>query len=458
MTVPPNLSDERPSLDVLLDRALATGGETDGFDFKELLAFQNNGEHKIKLLKAIGAFGNTDNGGNIIIGVTNDRRVVGITPELAATYDQTPVQRMVGEYFAPPPTIQVRQHERDGKKLVIIEVLPFRDVPSIVKKHAQQGEERLRDGTFLVRNAAAESALLTTEVEMRKLCDAISTRRARSIVELIQRGSVGLTLSAPQASTAPQAPAPPKFESLAAIHERAETFWSSADGAAPYLETHFAPEHSLSLRGATLPGVFPSSAIPVQNGFPFHTMSGLQVQAPQPWGWLGVIPFREAPNAEHPPSHMWLLELSGAFLYRRHLENDGGKPRVDSVGMLLVLGRVVQTIRFLDRFTRRLGVPDTTLFRVGVVFNHVMGRCLVYDAPGFPDDEYVPTTVPRIETHLDATLASLRASREDVVITLLEDVIWQFRRQDWSRQDLVNMLRSAPAYMGHEYAFPQQET
>jgi hypothetical protein len=88
----------------------------------------------------------------------------------------------------------------------------------------------------------------------------------------------------------------------------------------------------------------------------------------------------------------------------------------------------------------------------------VMGRCLIYDAPGFPDDEYVPTTVPQIETHLDATLASLRASREDVVITLLEDVIWQFRRQDWSRQDLVNMLRSAPAYMGHEYAFPEQET
>lgn len=223
-----SLTPERPSIDLLLDRALQVGGETDGFDFKEQLDFRNNQEHKIKLLKANGAFGNTDNGGHVIIGVSNDRRVVGLTLELAATYDQTPVQRMVGEYFAPPPVIQVRQHEREEKRLVIIEVAPFRDFPSIVKKYEVQGKEKLRDGTFLVRNAAAESALLTTEAEVRKLCDAIATRRARSIVELIQRGTVGLSGAAQRAEAAPQ------FESLAAVRQRAETFWSSAEGALPH--------------------------------------------------------------------------------------------------------------------------------------------------------------------------------------------------------------------------------
>jgi hypothetical protein len=54
---PVTLSIERPNLDVLLDRALQTGGETDGFDFKEQLDFRNNPEHKIKLLKALGALG-----------------------------------------------------------------------------------------------------------------------------------------------------------------------------------------------------------------------------------------------------------------------------------------------------------------------------------------------------------------------------------------------------------------
>jgi|GEM_PF-3183514 len=177
------------NLDTLLDLALQIGGETDGFDFKELLDFRRNGEHKVRLLKAIGAFGNTDKGGHIIIGVTDDRLVVGITPELASTYDQTPIQKLAGEYFAPPPTVQVRHHQRGGKQLVFIEVAPFREIPSIVKKYEVQGKEKLQDGTFLVRTGAAESALLTTEGELRKLCDAIAGRRARAITELVNRGT-----------------------------------------------------------------------------------------------------------------------------------------------------------------------------------------------------------------------------------------------------------------------------
>jgi hypothetical protein len=174
-----------PNLDAVLDLALESGGETDRFDFKELLDFRKNGEHKIKLLKAAGSFHNTDRGGHIIIGVTNDRRVVGIAPELAATYDQSPLQNMVGEYFAPRPPIQVRHHQRHGKKLVLIQVRAFSEFPSIVKKTEVQGKERLQAGTFLVRSGAAESALLTTEVELRKLCAAILARRAAAVTGAI---------------------------------------------------------------------------------------------------------------------------------------------------------------------------------------------------------------------------------------------------------------------------------
>jgi len=184
-------------LDLLLDRALQTGGETRAFDFKETLDYQKNGEHKIKLLKAIGSFYNTEDGGHIIIGVTNARRVVGILPELAATYDQTPVQRTAGEYFAPQPTVQVRHHQRDGMHLVLIEVKPFDDIPCIVKKYEVQGKETLRDGTFLTRNGAAESALLTTESDLRKLCDAVARRRAGSIADILQKLAPNSSSAAP---------------------------------------------------------------------------------------------------------------------------------------------------------------------------------------------------------------------------------------------------------------------
>src|SRR6266481_1994185 len=94
----------RPDLDTLLDAALKVGGEPDAFDFKELLDTRND-EHKIRLLRAIGAFGNTDVGGHLFIGISNDRRVVGLSDEIADLYDQTPIQRTVSQHFSPAPAI-----------------------------------------------------------------------------------------------------------------------------------------------------------------------------------------------------------------------------------------------------------------------------------------------------------------------------------------------------------------
>ena len=445
------MNGDRPNLDTLLDRALQTGGETDGFDFKELLDFQKNGEHKIRLLKAIGAFSNTDNGGHIIIGVSDDRTIKGVTPDLAATYDQTPLQTLVNQYFAPPPVIQVRQHERDGKKLVIIEVSPFRDFPSIVKKYEVQGKEKLQDGTFLVRNAAAESTILTSETEVRKLCDAIVARRARSIVELFQRGVVGLPVAGSPVAR------PADFSALTDLRRRADAYWSSEEGASPYLEVFFSPDEPLGLAGAVLKQVFPAAAVPIEHGFPFHFVNSLQVETPTAWGWLGVIPFHEEPTPKAPAKHLWLLSRSGAFLHRELFWEDERPNRQGSVGIFHVIGEVLPMIRFLDRLARRLEVPETKRFRVGVTLNNVKGRYITNERMGFPD-EYVGTTEARVEAQLDMSLGELRGAREDVLINLLEEVVWQFRRQDWSRQDLVTMVRSTPRYVGPEYAFPVNET
>lgn len=446
-----NLPAPRPNLDNLLDRALQTGGETDGFDFKEQLDFQKNGEHKIRLLKAIGAFGNTDNGGHIIIGVSDDRKIVGLPDDLAASYDQSPVQTMVANYFAPPPVVQVRQHERDGKKLVIIEVSPFRDFPSIVKKYEVQGKEKLQDGTFLVRNAAAESTLLTTEAEVRKLCDAIVARRARSVIELFQRGAVGLQLGATPSERKTA------FDALVDVRNKADSYWSSDDGALPYLEVFFAPEDPLGLAGAVLKQVFPAAAVPIQHGFPFYVVNSIQVETPTAWGWLGIIPFEAEPNANVPPKHLWLLTRSGGFVSRELYWEDERPARKGGVGIFHIIGEALPMLRFLDRLTRRLDLPETKRFRIGVALNNVKGRYITNERMGYPD-EYVGTTEARVEASLDLTLGELRGSREEALVNLLEEVVWQFRRQDWSRQDLVTMVRATPKYVGKEYAFPEKET
>jgi len=57
----PDLLPVKPNLDLLLDTALRTGGETERFDFKELLNLALD-EHKVRLVRAVGAFANTDEG------------------------------------------------------------------------------------------------------------------------------------------------------------------------------------------------------------------------------------------------------------------------------------------------------------------------------------------------------------------------------------------------------------
>ena len=66
--LPPDL----PDIDKLIDTAIETGGETNRFDFKEVLDLGTD-EHKVRLVRAIGAFGNTDEGGFVLIGIAKLR-------------------------------------------------------------------------------------------------------------------------------------------------------------------------------------------------------------------------------------------------------------------------------------------------------------------------------------------------------------------------------------------------
>ena len=177
------LPPELPNLDKLIDIAIETGGETNRFDFKEVIDLKID-EHKIRLVRAIGSFGNTDEGGFVFIGISDDRTITGLTDEVFSSFDQTPVQSIVNQYLSSPPLIQVRKHERDGKQLVIIEVQPFAEYPSIVRQAAKYGSERLVAGSILFRNAAAESAVLTAETDLRSLCDVLVKRRASTFIEL----------------------------------------------------------------------------------------------------------------------------------------------------------------------------------------------------------------------------------------------------------------------------------
>ena len=57
----------------------------------------------------------------------------------------------------------------------------------------------------------------------------------------------------------------------------------------------------------------------------------------------------------------------------------------------------------------------------------------------------------RVEATEDISLRVLRKSRKDIALALLEEMAWQFDRQDYSRQSLDNYLSSAKEFLGREY-------
>lgn len=453
----------RADFQKLLDAALGVGGETNAFDFKEQLDLRKE-DHRIRLVKAIGAFGNTDAGGHIWIGISDSRQVVGLPDDIAALYDQTKIQTIANSCLTPAPEIQVRHGQRDGRRVIAIEVSSFKETPCIVKQSMTGEREKMAAGTILFRNAAAESAALQAEGDMRKLCDAIVARRATAFVELIQRGLIGVGPGRGLA-LAQSEPDRPQAEAAAvrleALRGRAQSYWSATPEERPFIEVSFAPDVDLRLGREDLRSLIPRACVPGRHGFPFFYVSG-DVYQLQPWGLLGVIPFAEQPNRERNPGYLWLLDRSGTFLYREHFWEDYSDSVIPGgVGLFHVVGNIIRLVRFLDRFGRALpdAVTEATRFVLSTVLNNVNGRYLEDErgADSFPLRR-ATISEARAEAELATSLGALRASREEVVVNLLEEIVWQFRRDDLSRHELVEAVPRAAQFLGPEYAIPAVES
>ncbi len=430
-----------PGLDNLIDSAIETGGETDRFDFKEIIDLDKD-EHKVRLIRAIGAFGNTDEGGFVLIGISDDRNIVGLSDEKYDLFDQTRVQSIVNRYLAPPPAIQVRKHLREDKKLVVIEVQPFVEIPSIVRQSAHYGSEKLIAGSILYRNIAAESAVLTSEPDMRKLCDVIVKRRASTFVELVQRGTIGQII--PQKANL--------FEALQAINKLADQEWPSSEGTSPYIEVAFSSAEDLDLSLESLKNVIPNACIKTQHGFPFHEVFGGDVIQRMNWGWYGMIPFSVLGESSEPPSYLWMLSRKGAFLDREHLWEDSHDSVIPGgIGLFHVIGRLILLIRFIDSFATMINLDEKTILRISIACNNVKGRYLKDERSHFPSHHLIVTVEQRVEAKLDVSIIDLRRSMKDIALNLLDEIAWQFGRDDFSRQSLENYLSRAKEFLGREY-------
>ena len=57
----------------------------------------------------------------------------------------------------------------------------------------------------------------------------------------------------------------------------------------------------------------------------------------------------------------------------------------------------------------------------------------------------------KVEAMVDVSLNILRKSRKDIALALMEELAWQFGRDDYNRQSFENFLSKAKDFLGKEY-------
>ena len=134
------------------------GKEERNLEYKQSMPWGKK-KTKEKITKAVLAMSNLKEGGTIILGVKENSDgsfdAVGMETGDIKGYRQDLVASFVNKYADPFVEITVNKVPDEGKKFVVIQVSPFRELPVICKK----GSDALKQGNIYIRNRRMNETL-----------------------------------------------------------------------------------------------------------------------------------------------------------------------------------------------------------------------------------------------------------------------------------------------------------
>lgn len=132
-------------------------GESRTLEFKKELP-----EDSAKWVKTVVAFANGA-GGRIVIGVSNQREVVGISKETDIFELKDKISDTISQMCSPQIMFDIYQESIGEKVLAVLEVFPGNDTPYYISSFGKE------NGTFIRLNATTRTADITTldELELR---------------------------------------------------------------------------------------------------------------------------------------------------------------------------------------------------------------------------------------------------------------------------------------------------
>jgi predicted HTH transcriptional regulator len=165
------------------------GKERPDLDYKGPVNWNNWARReKAELVRDVMALANSDIPGYIIIGATDEGGVVrsydGLSDEEIQSFDPSKIADKVKRYADPEVRFELYKPTVDGKRYVVIRVLPFQSVPHICR---MSYNDILEEAAVYVRGEGARTTKIPSSEHMRRLVDRSIQISADTLVDRIRR-------------------------------------------------------------------------------------------------------------------------------------------------------------------------------------------------------------------------------------------------------------------------------
>ncbi|MGA9158080.1 MAG: ATP-binding protein [Candidatus Sulfotelmatobacter sp.] len=414
-----------------LREVLARKSETKNLDCKASFGWDTaDHDAKCELIKDILAFLNTQDGGRIVVGVQDDTlEPVGMIDADFTSFDTTKVNDFLHRYTDPQSSCEVQKLTFSGLKFVVINVLEFKDIPIICKKAANSSKDSsktiLKLGGVYIRTEKATSTIVPTSEEMRDLVNRAVLKRSDQLLSTIRtllQGNPPVEESEISKYDAEVREAREYFKEVLPGDFEKYGYWEvismpqtySRERVPSITAVHKTLEESeVSLRGWNFPHFDRKTASNFSDGRQSHTEFAHHVEA-------------------------YRAYQSGLFVWRSSFwENFSENAKVSGkvLSFVNVIYTVTEFLLFFRRYYERIS-PDASV-RFSIEMTDIDDRTLIATDPqSWPLPTYAATSAALV-IEKDYTVSELRASAEEIAITIVQKIFEVF---NWNAPD-VNMIR-----------------
>lgn len=176
-----------------LKNILARGHETANVDFKTS-GSRTDKHFFAKVIRCILGMANIRDGGYVIIGVEDKKtEILGLTDHHIKTWNYDDLTDSLNKYADPSVKISTEEHMINEKKLIVIQVYEFDDLPVICKKDFNGNDNKpiLRQGALYTRpRGKPETKEIGTQEDMRDLLELATEKRLRKFIATSQKAGI----------------------------------------------------------------------------------------------------------------------------------------------------------------------------------------------------------------------------------------------------------------------------